>query len=598
MSAKTYSSSLLFKLFYTVLFFVAFFLGGCTSSQKLVNSDWYEVETEHFRIVTNDDATKAKELAIDLEMLRPVAREYLKFVPDQQKLTIYALDDSLSFRGLFSGDDSRRVIGAFQNTFYGSFAIVNLEGNRFYPDNPARQTLFHEYIHFLSYGRDSFNLPYWYSEGVAEIFSTVSFSDGEFRLGRMPASRVVGLNASNLLPLDKLLDAKKGSLSLKDRTELYASGWMLTHWLFFDVERRKALNKYLVEYDRDPDSARSLWEELGMTFEELESQYLHLAKLGSFGYVDRPLDLENGIKVNPLVKSLQKDKAILEIARFMSFSGQDVIKLKDFIEYAKKEGNSSYELIVTMALAELHAGNILQAKEWLSSIPVDHHEQEWFLEAKARVGLVEELSKAENINLTVVADIRDEYIKLINSHDDVPVYWYELAVAMQVLGYPRESYFEMLEQAYLRAPRHTGIAWWYAHELYISRDREYFSQVVGPLMVQLSSLEREGRLDSMRREIENVSSPRLSAKPVKEGLGENLIKYQDMPGEKALALALDFRGAFVIGFSEENINQEAANDAALNLCEKSRQRYKVFGKCRLYAEGNRIVDSGVAERKL
>jgi len=39
---------------------ISLFLYGCTSTQKLVNSKWYEIETEHFRIVTNDNPKQEK----------------------------------------------------------------------------------------------------------------------------------------------------------------------------------------------------------------------------------------------------------------------------------------------------------------------------------------------------------------------------------------------------------------------------------------------------------------------------------------------------------------------------------------------------------
>ncbi|AWF82207.1 hypothetical protein BTJ40_15960 [Microbulbifer sp. A4B17] len=584
------------KFLWALLLSVAF-LGGCTSTQKLVNSKWYEIETKHFRIVTNGNSEKVERLAVDLERLRVVAERHIGFIPDQQKLTVYALSDTLSFKGVSGREDVRMVVGLFRNTSHGSFALVNLAGNKYFPGNPARQILFHEYVHFLTYGRSSSNLPYWYSEGMAEVFSTISFREDEYELGMIPISRAITLDYSRELPLKTLLEAKNGSLNNKDREALYANGWMLAHWLIFDRQRAKALGRYLNSYNKGLAEARPLWEELGMTFEELESQYRSLPK-SKFGYFRMPMPKVKEAEFNSAVTRLPKKNAILEIANFMAITGQEVAQLKSFIDYAEKQEIRSYELNSAMAVAELQAGNFPKAKGWLDSIPVEFHGERWFLEVQARIGLAEELSKFENINLNAVVDIRDKYVKLVNSQDDVPIYWYELAVVMQVLGYPREDYLEILEQAYLRAPRNVRIAWWYAHELYVSRDKEYFAQVASPLMVQLSNLERESRLTSMRREIEQIKGDRLSAKPVKEGLGEKLEKYQSMTGKKAVALALDFRGSFAVGLSEENVDQQVANDNALGLCEKYRKRYKVFGKCRLYAEGDQVVGTGAIEIRL
>ncbi|WP_444926321.1 hypothetical protein ACJJI4_20730 [Microbulbifer sp. TRSA002] len=568
---------------------IALALYGCTSTQKLVNSEWYEIETEHFRIVTNDNPKQVVKLAIDLEKFRIFAKRYIKYSADQQKLTIYALDDRLSFKGVSGSESSRTVIGQFHNTAYGSFALINLSGNRALPDNPARQTLFHEYTHFLTYSGSQHLYPYWYSEGIAEVFSTVDFDENKVHsFGKMPFDRAISLNRERELPLDKLLSAAPGSLTMRDTRALYANGWMLAHWMIFDTERKKALDEYLEAYNAGSDPITSLPEALGMTFEELNEQYINLPK-SNFGFYEENFS-DNGVTKSPSVKLMDRRTAVAELAHFMAISEQGSEALENYIAYANKKQASSSLLNSALAIALTGEGNYSRAEEILNSIPAKYHGEIWYLEARAKNDLSAALAEVGFPEPRKMKRIRDKYIQLINANGQVPAYWHELAITMQVLGYPRQKYTEMLEQAYLRAPRETGIAWWYALELYLDRDRGFFTKVSQPLFMQIAEEDSRAQLQSMLDELEEEEG--LEFEPEISGLGQLMSTYRKYSGNKALAMAVDYRGAFVAGFNEDGGSTQAeASQSALQACEEQRKQYQIRDRCELYAEGEVLVNS-------
>ncbi|MFS1526222.1 DUF1570 domain-containing protein [Microbulbifer sp. 2304DJ12-6] len=574
-----------FGVFFTLL------LSSCTSSGKLINSEWHEITTQHFRVVTNGSPKEVKVLAEDLERFRLLALKYITFQPDQQRLTIYALADRLSFAGV-SGNENSRVIGQFQNTSHGSVALLNLTGNRYLPDNPARQTLFHEYTHFLTYGRGSYNYPYWYSEGIAETFSTVSFSGGDgFEIGKIPVDRAISLNYLKALPLKRLLEATRGSLNNKDTEKLYASGWMLTHWMLFDPEREQALSQYIKAYQTDVDPVTALPAALGMTFDELDVHYRRLSK-ANFALLSghlSELDTIVAISAKPMVR----EAAIAEVAHFMAITGQKPAVLQAFLAVAKQRGATSPPLQAALAISESQAGNFPRAREVLAAIPKENHQEIWYLEAHAEIALAQALAKEEELDLNAISNIRDEYVQLVNTQDEVSAYWHKLAITMQLLGYPRTQYLEMLEQAYLRAPRDRDIAWWFAHELYVSRNRDLLN-VARPLLIQISNQESRMHLESMVREIEQEQEPITTSEPTAWQHGEMLANYHRVPGHKALALAIDYRGALAVGYMTQQPSQSEANDFALQNCEAQRKKYLVRDTCRIYAEGDLIVDSAPA----
>ncbi|WP_444945908.1 hypothetical protein ACJJIP_20675 [Microbulbifer sp. VTAC004] len=565
---------------------------SCTSSKKLINSNWHEIETEHFRIVTNGSPRRVTKLAVDLERFRILTQKYFYQTSDQQKLTIYALADELSFSGMSSVNSSQRSIGQFQNTPYGSFALLNLKGNQYLPGNPARQTLFHEYTHFLTYSGSRRNYPYWFSEGIAEVFSTAEFGkNNEFSIGHIPVSRAISLSRSSELPLEKLLTATPGSLNDRETSALYASGWMLAHWLYFDPERirAKGLELYLDAYHSGADSASALPKALGMTFEQLNNYYKKLPK-SDFGGVKGSLD-NDSINILPSTKLMNNNDAVVEIANFMAVTGRSLSELREFVAYAEKKQITSPALNSALAIAAANEKNFILAREILEATPDVYQRETWYLEASAKTALTEMLDQSAEINVKELKYIRDQYIELVNANGNVPAYWHGLAITMQVLGYSRSEYVKILQQAYLRAPRNPQISWWYANELYLNRNREEFPLVVQPLLMQTADQQLRANLKMMVIEIGQEKELPAELASTSNGLGRLLNGYRKLSGNKALAMAMDYRGTFVAGYMEESANQFEANQLALQACEKQKERYQVRDRCAIYAEGEQLVDS-------
>ncbi|MEX2963343.1 hypothetical protein [Microbulbifer sp. TYP-18] len=570
-----------------------FLLSACTSTEKLVSSDWYEIKSQHFRIVTNGNPKKVQKLAEDLEQFRIFSQKYIAFQSDQQSLTIYALADQLSFARVNGSKNERNVIGSFRNTSYGSFALVNIRGNRYFPDNPARKILFHEYTHFLTYSRSSYNYPYWYSEGLAESFSTVRFNGKNvFEVGRMPVDRAISLSQLKQLPLKRLLEATRGSLDEQEAEALYASGWMLTHWLLFDPERKLALERYLKAYQTGADSVTALPNALDMTFDELEAQYQLLSK-SDFVYFSGQISESRNIS-SALIKPMMRETAIAEIAHFMAITRQKPSVLQDFFKSAKQKGVVSPPLQAALAISESQAGNFFLAKEILKEVEKKYRRESWYLEADAKISLTEALAKNGELDVNEIASLRDQYVHLVNTQEHIPAYWHELAITMQLLGYPREQYLEMLEQAYWRAPRDINIAWWFVRELYVSRDKKLFPYVAHPLLMQIYNKKSRAYLKSMIREIEQEQELNVTSELTAGGLGEMLAEYHQLSGNKALALAIDYSGAYAVGYVGESHSQAEAKNFALKACEERRANYSVRDACTIYAEGNDILDSAAA----
>lgn len=572
-------------------------IAGWANPADLVDAEWHEIETPHFRIVTNGRPESVNGLAKDLERFRVVASQLLSVSEDQHKLTIFALADRNSYAGFVGEENAKRSGGVFHNTSYGSFALVNLERYRFMREHPAREFLFHEYTHFLTYGRSPLHYPYWYSEGFAEVFSTVSFpEDGEYVLGAIPMDRAASLYYDHPMPLEELLRATPTTVDGRQNARVYAGGWMLTHWLIMSSGKADRIQDYVAAYNRGGDPVDALVSALEMPLDELERHYIGQAK-GKFS--KRTGQMPRGYKpVQPIVQPLSREDGVAEIARYLVMSGKSADSLRELVEYARAGRADSHELTSVMAVAKTRAGEFSRAESMLASIPSAAHSEQWYQSAEASLWLEGQLVKGVRSDPEQLEAVRDRFAALIEANDEVPAYWRGLAVAMQKLGYPRGEYLKILEQAYLRAPREVGIAWWYAHELYLDRDAEIFARVAHPLLMQITEEQPRAQLQAMLAELlPDIAAPEADAVE-KSTINGAFARYKGYSAHKALALALDYKGAYVFGYAYDSPDQEVANSKALEVCEARRIASNVESLCRIYAEGDKIIDAMGSSRRL
>ena len=144
----------------------------------LVGKNWIQVDSPNFRIVTEQPAEVARQMAIDLENLRYISNR----VRDAESLngpplTIVALGNrSYAMLGL-----PDRKAGMFLLSRFGYAAVARIENYVMSAEQSgfSRSTILHEYHHFLMhFAPETIAYPPWYDEGMAEYWSTLVVRDG------------------------------------------------------------------------------------------------------------------------------------------------------------------------------------------------------------------------------------------------------------------------------------------------------------------------------------------------------------------------------------------------------------------------------------
>lgn len=499
-----------------LVIFSALVLSACSAQRNLGEETWYQVDSDNFRIVTNGDPQAVQTLASDLERYRAVALKLLGAEgarQEQQKLTIYATADRQTYAGLVGEQLAEMTNGLFDTTAQGSYALVNLDGRSGERQLQAREFLFHEYTHFLSYHGNTTHYPYWYSEGFAEFMSTMTFpAPGRYKLGAVPEERAMTLLFASPMPIEQLLRATVMNTPDEEKPRVYASGWMLAHWLIMESGKVEQFKDYVRAYNNGADPVESLESTFGVELADVQTRYEQLFQEGEF-------EMAGGIvpagfrEVTPDVRRLSPQQAIAEVGHFLVLSGYNLGGLDSLLQYAHANGLMSAELVAVQADAETRMGNYEAAEAMLASVPLAERSKFRYQHVDAWLGLTRQAnSPGPQRDREELKKVRDKFVFLVNNDEDTASHWYGLAMTMEMLDYPQEKYLEMLEQAYLRAPRQVHIAQWMAQELYDRRDAEYFARVAQPLLMELDDKEQYQQMKLMLAEMKAEREPGVKAR--------------------------------------------------------------------------------------
>jgi hypothetical protein len=124
-------------------------------------------------------------------------------------------------------------------------------------DDQSRRAIHHEATHWLM-SIDQSAQPAWFSEGIAELFSTFERHGDKVAWGKPIAEHLTTLRDSGLMPLETFLVQPSALFDRDDHTdEFYAQAWAFTHFLMFsdNYSRRPLMIKFLQTYRTESGEA-------------------------------------------------------------------------------------------------------------------------------------------------------------------------------------------------------------------------------------------------------------------------------------------------------------------------------------------------------
>jgi len=282
--------------------------GSALVQASVASAAWNEAVSKHFHVYADEPADELRAFATKLERFDAAVRE-ARGVPDvdpgaSTQVTLYVLRDIKEVQKIYGGSG---VAGFYDPRASGSVAFVPRKGE---PGKKYRLTadnvFFHEYTHHLMLQDADRPLPTWLTEGFAEFFASPIFNDdGSVTIGAPPTYRAEALYTIWGLPLEKWISGDYTYITGMEYESIYGRGWLLTHLLSFDLQRRGQLTRYLNEIQGGTPAMKAAQDSFG-DLKQLDKELQAYFKTDKFTVATIPANKLHlpPIEVRPLSQTM------------------------------------------------------------------------------------------------------------------------------------------------------------------------------------------------------------------------------------------------------------------------------------------------------
>jgi tetratricopeptide (TPR) repeat protein len=250
-------------------------------AQAFSAATWAAYTTDNFTLYSDADEEEMSALVRNFEVFRLVTLAMLNLAdqPENERLTIIVLDTARDFGRIRGGLEAA---GFFYHSIYGPRMIIGP------PDRAgSRDTLFHEYVHYLMNQRSALNYPLWYREGLASMLETTEIAESAIFVGQPPAGYVRRLALGFDASVHDLVDPDQGKVG-----GFYPTSWLMTHYLllgsFSDSARKRSLVDYLRRYDAGEDAVAAFTQSFGVSLGEMRRQITAYGRRGTVPGLEWP----------------------------------------------------------------------------------------------------------------------------------------------------------------------------------------------------------------------------------------------------------------------------------------------------------------------
>lgn len=311
------------------------------------HAEWYEASTKHFVIVSDDTPVNITAFATLLERYDLALREFHK-IPNHplapvNRVTVYVVPNMRSMSNLFG----EGIAGIYFPRAGGSVSFTPKKGESRIagavnqPDKRLNldpiSVLRHEYAHHFMFNNwEASALPFWFVEGFAELHATaVTDADGSIIFGAVPNYRGYELFDLGRCPPRRIVSTSKlETLSAScGTTDLYAVGWLLTHYFTLRPEGRAKLTAYFKAINNGQPLEKAAAELGDLTkLDSALQRYFNSKKLPAFTVYPAALQI-----APPTLRQLTPGEAATMGTRIRSNAGVDKDEAPGVYERAVRE---------------------------------------------------------------------------------------------------------------------------------------------------------------------------------------------------------------------------------------------------------------------
>lgn len=256
-----------------------------TACPALAAPKWVEVNSPHFKVLTDAGPYEALALAEQFERMRETFTTLLRTNPsDAAPVLVIALRNGKEFRQIepaaYLGKGKLDLAGYFMERDGQAYILLRLDTEGPHP----YATIYHEYTHYIL--RDDYTwMPLWLNEGLAEFYQNTDIYSGEVDLGQPNLDDLMYLRDHKLIPVATLMQITASSPYYHEEqkgTIFYAESWALVHYLIVldrqnGTERLEAYENNLMNREDGLTAARNAFGSLRKLDKDLSDYLDHLS---------------------------------------------------------------------------------------------------------------------------------------------------------------------------------------------------------------------------------------------------------------------------------------------------------------------------------
>ena len=468
-------------------------------------AEWRRLDSPNFIVIGDAGERELKNIAVQFEGFRETLGRVLS-----RKVTATAVPTVVvvfphdraytPYKPIFNGKPVD-VGGVFYSGRDANYITLLSE-----PTDERLRVLFHEYAH-LMVSNVIVNLPTWLSEGLAEFYSTYSYTRGgrEALIGRTVESHILRLREERLLPMTELIAVDHDSPLYNEgerRSLFYAQSWAITHMLLLgEPARLKELSAFMAAIQRGTPAAEA-WRQAfaGVDMDRELRQYVQAYAFKAYRF-----KFEEAVA---RVEAAARPMAQPEVSAFLAglrIRQQRIEEAATLVDAALKSDGAHAHVNVAKAQLDLARGDQGAAAARLSSIPPD---DDWFVRYTAGTTLTDSVDREADVPADRIDAARAHFAAVARVRE-VPNALADLArLDLAGRNRPTAQSRATIERARALAPGRDDYAIIHAHILTELGDFVLAQAVLGPLLTATAPPHVRANASSLRDHIQRMEMRR------------------------------------------------------------------------------------------
>ena len=322
------------------------------------NERWTRIDLDDYVIYSAARDNVTRDVAERLQLMRDglAMMTRLNVHPPQRVIVIVFPNDRsfAPFRDAGMGKKMTHVSALFGGSADTAFILLDADSS-----GGLNRSVYHELTHCFTRNTAG-DLPLWFSEGIAEFYSTFqTYGRDKLRVGTPIPEHLQWLQTRGMIPLTRLfaVDFNSPDYSEEYRAgDFYAESWLLVHYLMLgNAERNKQLGAFMTLLANKEPAAGAVEKAFGIKLAQLENELHRYLNQPTMNVVQYTSSEKHTYAIGDPVPAT-RDAILLALGEFLAHSAA-MQEARSFYDAALKANPNNGDVFAALAELADHNGD-------------------------------------------------------------------------------------------------------------------------------------------------------------------------------------------------------------------------------------------------